>query len=480
MSKLIVNQSEVESVTGEDMSNSSIYLPECDSNGVPLLRRVEKYPDLSESEFIPIEYPEIKKGMYKINKLGQILRLKDNKILNGTITVKNYKQVSLLNINNKPKSYRTHRLVASTFLINPDSNIYDVVNHLDHNTINCNLSNLEWTTIAENSNKNSGRCSSISEDKLMSYIALDDQGNELFEINKYNNKGYDLNSVIQAVIKKNKYRKYYWKRSRLSKKEEALRLIGFSGNLDDYEWHEHWKYPGLYVCKEGFIRKNNKLLCHINEEGYVRTTIFYNGGKRNLSVHRIIMEFLLKRDLKDDEVVDHINTIRYDNRFENLRVTDLEGNMNNPLTLKKYKKLKIITDLLGNFLMLDYINVIYNKFLKLDSKNVSEKVKSSDYYSKRITINNKYFIIDLNNIDKVLKNMETVVYVISKDKTKVVGAYINCIEASKFEKPSVDTIRERIKDKKIAFDGNYYMRGSEAVKLILSLGYGTSLNYKKL
>ena len=130
------------------------------------------------------------------------------------------------------------------------------------------------------------------------------------------------------------------------------------------------------------------------------------------------MEFLLKRDLKDDEVVDHINTIRYDNRFENLRVTDLEGNMNNPLTLKKYKKLKIITDLLGNFLMLDYINVIYNKFLKLDSKNVSEKVKSSDYYSKRITINNKYFIIDLNNIDKVLKNMETVVYVISKDKTK--------------------------------------------------------------
>ena len=51
---------------------------------------------------------------------------------------------------------------------------------------------------------------------------------------------------------------------------------------------------------------------------------------------------------------------------------------------------------------------------------------------------------------------------------------------SKFEKPSVDTIRERIKDKKIAFDGNYYMRGSEAVKLILSLGYGTSLNYKKL
>lgn len=30
-----VNKSEVESVTGEDMNNSSIYLPECDSKGIP-------------------------------------------------------------------------------------------------------------------------------------------------------------------------------------------------------------------------------------------------------------------------------------------------------------------------------------------------------------------------------------------------------------------------------------------------------------
>lgn len=49
MKKFNVNQSEVESV-GEDMNNSSIYLPECDLNGVPLLRRVEKYPDLPEDD----------------------------------------------------------------------------------------------------------------------------------------------------------------------------------------------------------------------------------------------------------------------------------------------------------------------------------------------------------------------------------------------------------------------------------------------
>ena len=84
MSKLIVNQSEVESVTGEDMNNSSIYLPECDSNGVPLLRRVEKYPDLPENEFIPIEYThsnglKILNG-YSINKLGEIRSNYGNKL----------------------------------------------------------------------------------------------------------------------------------------------------------------------------------------------------------------------------------------------------------------------------------------------------------------------------------------------------------------------------------------------------------------
>lgn len=71
MKKFNVNQSEVESVTDEDMSNSSIYLPECDSNGVPLLRRVEKHSDLSEDEFIPIkDCLDIKTGLYKINKKG--------------------------------------------------------------------------------------------------------------------------------------------------------------------------------------------------------------------------------------------------------------------------------------------------------------------------------------------------------------------------------------------------------------------------
>lgn len=115
----------------------------------------------------------------------------------------------------------------------------------------------------------------------------------------------------------------------IKNREKFYKSIGFSGNLDDYEWHEHWKYSELYVCKEGFIKKNirgtDKVLGSLTEENYVKTKI----GKSILFVHRIIIEYILKRDLKEGEIVDHINCIRYDNSFSNLRVTDAKGNMNN-------------------------------------------------------------------------------------------------------------------------------------------------------
>lgn len=56
---------------------------------------------------------------------------------------KNYSSVQLCG-----KSFKVHRLVASTFIPNPLNKLE--VNHIDNNPGNNNISNLEWVTRSEN------------------------------------------------------------------------------------------------------------------------------------------------------------------------------------------------------------------------------------------------------------------------------------------------------------------------------------------
>lgn len=115
----LTNKSEVESVTSGDVNNSSIYLSECDSEGIPFLKRIEKYPDLPESEFISVEYVfsngrKISKN-YVINKLGELRNKLKNAVIKSTIN-KGYEYICLLDMDKEIHYVSIHRLVASTFL----------------------------------------------------------------------------------------------------------------------------------------------------------------------------------------------------------------------------------------------------------------------------------------------------------------------------------------------------------------------------
>lgn len=148
----------------QDKVNSSLYLDETDSKGVPLLRRIEKYPDLPEDKFIPIEYIHSGKDIpnnYYINKKGEVKNIKNNYVLK--MSKGNHGYFSYI-LGKKNSSILVHRLVASTFLINPNIEIYSAVNHIDHNPENNNLSNLEWLTICENNNKSNGKLSKYRSD----------------------------------------------------------------------------------------------------------------------------------------------------------------------------------------------------------------------------------------------------------------------------------------------------------------------------
>lgn len=108
-------------------------------------------------------------GLYQVSNFGRVKRLSyikelsssfnpkikkpviiQERILKPAIHPKNsYMYVSLCK-DNKPTTYRIHRLVAEAFLKNPDN--LPMVNHKDEDRLNNRVDNLEWCNAKYNLN----------------------------------------------------------------------------------------------------------------------------------------------------------------------------------------------------------------------------------------------------------------------------------------------------------------------------------------
>lgn len=91
-------------------------------------------------------------GSYLINKSGSVVSVKrryrkHEKVISQCLSKKGYYSV-YLNLKSKRKGHLTHRLVAMAFIPNPKDK--QEVNHIDCNTKNNHVSNLEWSTHQEN------------------------------------------------------------------------------------------------------------------------------------------------------------------------------------------------------------------------------------------------------------------------------------------------------------------------------------------
>lgn len=74
---------------------------------------------------------------------GQILTHRGRGLTNGTVSADGYLTVGI-----NGKQYRVHRLIAQTFIPNPENK--PSVNHIDGVKSNNRVDNLEWATNSEN------------------------------------------------------------------------------------------------------------------------------------------------------------------------------------------------------------------------------------------------------------------------------------------------------------------------------------------
>lgn len=163
---------------------------------------------------------------YEISSLGRIRNKLTNKILKMTNKNGDYFRIILYN-KNKKKSCYIHRLVAETFIPNPQN--YHYVNHKDLNKQNNKVENLEWCTQSYNT-----------------IHAIKNGVPILSGINKYNKtKGFKKYGYIYQYDLKGKFiRKYKTIEEAYSKTKVCKRNI-----LQVMNHEEGRKQAGNYIWK---------------------------------------------------------------------------------------------------------------------------------------------------------------------------------------------------------------------------------------
>jgi hypothetical protein len=261
---------------------------------------------------------------YEVSTFGNVRHIEKQRNLKQTIS-KGYKYVGLTLDTTTRKIVVVHRLVAITFISNPDNK--KTVNHKDHNPLNNNVTNLEWFTQKEQNNHSRTCCKEkssligsrkvwridkITDEKLELYDSIrmaekwvfDNKLSKLTEFSKFKT---DIFNVAQG---KNKTAYgYKW----IYEQEE---------NLNDEIWKPIPKnlvnnVDGFLISSLGRLKNKRGRITN----GYKHTSgyLYVSVSSKTYRLHRLVAQvFLICTDQENKLFVNHKDGNKLNAKLSNL------------------------------------------------------------------------------------------------------------------------------------------------------------------
>ena len=105
---------------------------------------------------------------YQVSNVGRVRNVSTERILKPCVDIHGYHNVTLSK-GGMAKNHRVHKLVAHEFIQRPDSNAKLVIDHIDRNKVNNQVTNLRWATQQQNMMNMTIRTGTSSQYKGVAY-----------------------------------------------------------------------------------------------------------------------------------------------------------------------------------------------------------------------------------------------------------------------------------------------------------------------
>lgn len=226
----------------------------------------------------------------QVSSEGEFKRTGSDKPLKLSKHNKGYYKLHVKDNEGKSFTCQAHRLVAQTFIPNPDNKSF--VNHIDANKLNNNVSNLEWTTPSENMKH------AIKEKLIPEHC---------YKVDKFDLSG-NLIETYHNV-------RHAEKETGIAASKTAVNCRGYSKVTGGFTWEYHDKvklnntehkevtgniivgYPGYLFAEDEqvYSTKTKRFLKKQHEpaSGYDRVTLYNENKKKGVYIHVIKNELIV-------------------------------------------------------------------------------------------------------------------------------------------------------------------------------------------